>query len=349
MDTLAFTELLINWYTKNERNLPWRETSDPYKIWLSEVILQQTRIQQGIPYYYKFIENYPSIYDLANSSEQEVLLNWQGLGYYSRARNLLKCAAEIVAKYDGKFPNSYIELRHLPGIGPYTAAAISSIAFNQKVPAIDGNVYRVLSRIFDISLDITFGKGKKVFHNLAESLIPEHNPGIFNQALMEFGALQCTPKNPSCDLCPFHTHCQSRIKGNQLERPVKQKKPEKKIRNFNYYVFDYKGKIYMNKRSSGDIWQGLYDFYLVEPHNKLYSEPQEWYYNKNNSIVNVLDLTHKLTHQTIYARFHAIKLHTRQDFQNISKLGNGKFYSLEEVMNLPKPVLIHKFLKANIF
>lgn len=349
MNTLAFTEIIVNWYFENKRNLPWRETSDPYNIWLSEIILQQTRIQQGMPYYYRFIEKYPSVFKLAKASEQEVLRTWEGLGYYSRARNLLKCAKEVVSGFSGVFPNSYKELIKLPGIGPYTAAAIASIAFDEKVPAIDGNVYRVLSRLFNISLDISSGKGKKTFQKLAESLMPENDPGIFNQALMEFGAIQCTPQNPSCDICSFHTYCQARIKGLQNDRPVKLNKPKKTIRHFHYLVFNYEGRIYMNKRSTGDIWQGLYDFYLIEPNNKLSREPAGWVYYRKEHTVNIMDITHKLTHQTIYAKFHAINLNDEQDFLKISSFGSGKFYSIDEMINLPKPVLIRKFLKAKIF
>ena len=349
MDTPAFTENIFAWYFENKRNLPWRETSDPYKIWLSEIILQQTRIQQGLPYYNKFVEKFPSIFNLAKASEQEVLRTWQGLGYYSRARNLLKCANEVVSRFNGIFPNNYNELLKLPGIGPYTAAAIASIAFNEKVPAIDGNVYRILSRLFNISLDISSGKGKKAFQEIAESIMPENDPGIFNQALMEFGAIQCIPQNPSCVTCCFHTYCLARINGLQGVRPVKLNKPKKTIRNFHYFVYRYEDRIYMNKRSEGDIWQGLYDFHLVESNNNMVQEPAGWAYDRKQHTVNMVDITHKLTHQTILARFYAINLNNKQDYRKIIRLGPGKFYSIDEMINLPKPVLIEKFLKANIF
>src|SRR5690606_26841183 len=202
IDMRGFSKLLIDWYLQNRRELPWRETTDPYRIWSSEIILQQTRVAQGLPYYFSFVQAFPTVVDLASADEQQVLKLWQGLGYYSRARNLHATAREIARK-NGQFPSTYKELLKLKGIGSYTAAAIASFAFGEAVPAVDGNVFRVLSRIFGVDTDIASSAAKTVFMELAASLMPKDDPAIFNQALMEFGALQCVPKNPDCVRCVF--------------------------------------------------------------------------------------------------------------------------------------------------
>ena len=228
---------LISWYLINKRDLPWRKTKNPYKIWLSEIILQQTRVQQGLPYYWKFIAAYPTIQALALANEDEVLNLWQGLGYYSRARNMLKTARVINEQYEGCFPTNYNDLLKLNGIGEYTAAAIASFSFKEPVAVVDGNVYRVLSRLFDIDTPIDSGEGKKAFRFLADEVLDKVNPDTFNQAIMEFGALHCTPQKPDCNNCVLNGTCLSRVNGTISQRPVKKKKNASKQRFFVYKVF----------------------------------------------------------------------------------------------------------------
>ncbi|HEY0769642.1 MAG TPA: A/G-specific adenine glycosylase, partial [Sphingobacteriaceae bacterium] len=229
-----FPDKIVKWYSENKRSLPWRETKDPYRIWLSEIILQQTRVAQGLPYYLRFVERFPTVSHLASAPQDEVLRLWQGLGYYTRARNLQKCAQTIVEKYSRKFPRTYAELISLPGIGEYTAAAIASISFNEKVAVVDGNVFRVLSRVFGIDTPINSAEGKKGFSKLANDLIHETAPADYNQGLMEFGALFCTPKNPKCEECVFRKSCHAFQNGLQQQLPVKLKSKASRKRYFYY-------------------------------------------------------------------------------------------------------------------
>jgi len=259
-----FSAIIIDWYQDNHRKLHWRETVDPYKIWLSEVILQQTRVAQGLPYYERFIISFPTVFDLAVAPSQKVLRLWQGLGYYSRARNLHRCAKQVVEKFNGHFPNSFNELTKLPGVGDYTAAAIASIAFREPVAVVDGNVYRVLARVFGIEKDIASGEGKKYFFSLANKLIDKTRPDLFNQALMEFGALHCLPKNPKCGECIFSKSCNANQRNLQAVLPVKSKKLKIKTRYFYYFILINKNKVLLKRRTEKDIWQGLNDFYLIE-------------------------------------------------------------------------------------
>ena len=269
----SFANQLVNWYNSNKRPLPWRETKDPYKIWLSEIILQQTRVSQGLPYYLKFMTEFPTIHDLAKANEQKVLSLWQGLGYYSRARNLHQCAIYISDKLGGKFPSSYLELLKLPGIGPYTAAAIASIAFGEAVPVVDGNVYRVLSRLFGIEADIGQSKNREIFYEHALQLIQNQDPDTFNQAMMEFGAMHCMPRNPLCEECFVSSECYANLHGKQESFPIKSKKIKVRKRYFNYIVFFFEDGLLMRERSEGDIWQGLNDFYCIES-GQLFDEEE---------------------------------------------------------------------------
>ena len=257
---IQITPLLINWYSREKRDLPWRITRNPYAIWLSEIILQQTRVTQGTPYYEKFIKAYPTVHNLAAASEQEVLKLWEGLGYYSRARNLHKAARQVSKEYGGTFPNSYIELLKLKGIGPYTAAAIASICFHEKVPAVDGNVFRLISRLFGIHENINKASTRKIFEKTIDLIMPSSAPGDFNQAMMEFGALICTPR-PRCENCDLQFNCISFKEKTQHILPIKKKKIKIKTRVLFYWIFTYQEKICLNKRIKGDIWEGLWDFY----------------------------------------------------------------------------------------
>lgn len=264
MQPETFATNLLAWYDQNKRDLPWRGIQNPYFIWVSEVILQQTRVNQGMPYYLRFVEKYPTVADMAAATEKDVLRLWQGLGYYSRARNMLHTAQIIVAEHDGKFPDNYKALKKLKGIGDYTASAIASFAFNEKVATVDGNVFRVLARVFGIEEDIASLKGKKTFAALAKTLLPDEQTANYNQSVMEFGALYCKPTSPDCPNCIFKADCVAANTNKQDILPIKAKKNVVKKRYFHYLVFEYDKKLLLKERGEGDIWQGLYDFVLVE-------------------------------------------------------------------------------------
>jgi len=350
---MDFSNRLRVWYLKNKRDLPWRETNDPYFIWLSEIILQQTRVNQGLNYYLQFIENYPDIFSLASASRDEVFKLWQGLGYYNRADNLLTTAKIIAEKRDGQFPDDHEALLELPGIGPYTSAAIASMAFNVTVPVIDGNVYRVLSRIFGITKAINSTEGKREFNRLANELIDRKEPGMYNQAIMEFGALHCKPSNPDCINCIFSNDCYAYAKGLIKELPAKNPKKKARQRFFHYFMIHYtnnsgKGKVYLKKRVNGDIWKNLYDFLLVESKKKVVLNDAKitemlWkeFGIEDPEIEQVSkEYVHKLTHQTIHARFIIVKV--------AKKLNRSeKFVILankNKLVNYPVPRLIEQFL-----
>jgi len=282
-----FSKKIISWYEENKRDLPWRHTRDPYKIWLSEIILQQTRIAQGLPYYNRFVESFPDIISLADAKEDRVLRLWQGLGYYSRARNLHACAKKVRDELGGIFPQSFQELKKLPGIGSYTAAAIASFAFHEPVAVVDGNVYRVLARVLGSDQDISSSEGKAFFYEKANELIDKRQPDIYNQALMEFGALHCTPQNPKCDSCIFVKSCFAYQNGMQGVLPVNAKKQSIRKRYFTYIVIEYRGRLFMKKRQHGDIWNGLYDFFLIE--SPRLSKPEKTL--KENAALNRLHPT----------------------------------------------------------
>jgi A/G-specific adenine glycosylase len=345
-----FSEKLIDWYRVNHRDLPWRKTVDPYKIWLSEIMLQQTRVAQGLPYYKEFVKTFPSVFDLAKAPEQKVLRLWQGLGYYSRARNLHHCAKEIVNNYNGEFPNSFQELKKLKGIGPYTAAAIASIAFRESVAVVDGNVFRVLSRVFGIDKDTTSDEGKKYFFSFANVLIDKNQPDLFNQAVMEFGALHCLPKNPKCYECVFSKNCEANQKNLQALLPVKSKKLKVKTRYFNYFVIHSKNGILMHERNGKDIWRGLYDFYLIETsrNKKAASLIKEDKFLSKSTIIRESEVyKHILSHQKLKVKFIELrKSFSKKDEVMAGNLGLKKF-TIKEIAKLPKPILIDRFLKEN--
>lgn len=288
---MGFAATVISWFRQNGRDLPWRQTRDPYAIWLSEVILQQTRIEQGRPYWERFMKRWPTVEALAAATEDEVLRQWQGLGYYSRARNLLTAARQVTAQ--GGFPSTFKELLTLKGVGTYTAAAIASIAFDEPVAVVDGNVYRVLARYLGISTPINSTEGKKEFALLAQSLLPPQEPAAYNQALMDFGAMQCTPASPACHHCPLMETCSACQQGNVSTLPVKLRTLKVKERHFSYIYIRYKGQTALRRRPSGDIWQGLYEPLLIED-GVLDMEP-----------VRLLrqNVKHVLTHRVIYADF----------------------------------------------
>ena len=318
-----FLTTIYKWYNINKRDLPWRKDRDPYKIWLSEIILQQTRVEQGKNYFYSFVENYPTVNDLANAHEDEVLKLWQGLGYYSRARNLHASAKIIASQYNGIFPNDYKSILALKGVGPYTAAAIASIAFSLPYPAVDGNIYRVLSRYYGIETPIDSTAGKKEFQQLAEDLIQGQDPGMHNQALMEFGALQCVPKSPICENCPVADSCFAYKNGLISQLPIKEKKTKQRHRYFYYYLYDMGDSILLDKRSGNDIWQNLYQLPLIE-HKKALSDSEllEADHPVKHLQVNIKNISgqkkHVLSHQIIHAKL--IYLEVQSNFNNPSPL-----------------------------
>lgn len=349
-----FAPTLINWYNRHKRDLPWRNTDNPYYIWLSEVILQQTRVVQGMPYYNNFIQTFPTVESLANASEEEVLRLWQGLGYYSRARNLHATAKMVVDVFGGNFPDNYAQLLTLKGVGTYTAAAIASFAFGENVAVLDGNVYRVLARVFGEETDIASNNAKKVFSALATSLLPTQNVDTYNQAIMEFGAIQCTPSSPNCMFCPLALECVANATGQVGVLPIKSKKGVVKERFFNYFVIEQQGNFAMNKRTGKGIWQGMYDFYLREFDTTTETLDDitindQWLINMlKNAIIKreSATYTHILTHQRIQTKFwHLVVNH---DFSLIlpSELA---WFTLNEVDDLPKSTLVNNYLKEFVF
>lgn len=352
LDIEIFVNQLIRWYSHQKRDLPWRKTNDPYKIWLSEIILQQTRVSQGLPYYLAFIEKYPTVLDLAKASEQEILRLWQGLGYYSRARNLHFCAKTVVADYNGEFPKTFDELLKLKGIGRYTAAAIASSAFNQPNAVVDGNVYRVLSRVFGIYDDIAETKTAKVFEKLANELIPKTKAGEYNQAIMDFGAIQCTPKSPACAICPMSSGCYAFNKGEIEKLPVKSKKVKVKKVFFNYIVFEHANKLLLHERNENGIWQGLHQFHLIESNSKA-SEEDVLNQVLRTPYIEVKEISeevkHVLTHRQIFARFFRLQVNDLNTFANIQSELKLKAHTLEEVQDIPKPILIENYLKKAFY
>lgn len=304
------------WYHKNKRTLPWRKEKDPYKIWLSEIILQQTRVEQGMQYYYRFIEQFPDIHTLAKANEQTVLKLWQGLGYYNRARNLHTTARYIVNELNGKFPQSYKELIKLKGVGAYTAAAIASFAYNEQIPAIDGNVARVIARLFGVNRPVNTTSGAKELQTIAGQLIPPANSGMFNQAMIEFGAIQCTPRNPQCESCPLKEVCYAYKNGQVDKLPVKNKQIKQRNRYFNYLKIHSGNSLFLQKRTGNDIWRNLYEFPLIETRKQINPEAvlqlQEWQQILKNLSLELLYVSplikHQLSHQRIYGRIFAIRL-----------------------------------------
>lgn len=347
-----FTASLLKWYNPNARLLPWKGIKHPYLIWLSEIILQQTRVEQGLPYYNAFKNKYPTVKHLAKAKEDEVMKLWQGLGYYSRARNMHATAKYIVKDLNGKFPDNYKEILKLKGIGPYTAAAIASFAFNEPHAVVDGNVFRVLSRFFGIKNPIDSIEGKEKFNKLANQLINKSTPGKYNQAIMDFGATCCTPSNPSCIQCPLQKKCFACKNGSVDMLPVRSKKLVKKERFFNFLVIQSGNKICIEKRNGKDIWKNLYQFPLIETPKEIKQKElrsrNEWNsaFKKNKPIIQPNYMTYKqlLTHQKIHVKFWEIRINNyfceskNQLFINVKRLGKYAF-----------PKIIDGYLKEKLY
>jgi A/G-specific adenine glycosylase len=344
---MDFTNSLQQWYLQNKRDLPWRKTVDPYKIWLSEIMLQQTRVAQGTPYFLSFIRAFPSVFDLAKANEEQVLKLWQGLGYYSRARNLHKTAQYVAHELSGIFPDNYNDLLKLKGVGEYTAAAIASFSYNEAVPVVDGNVFRVLSRYFNIETDIAAASAKKEFAALAFELMPKDNPALFNQAIMEFGALQCVPKSPNCGICIFNSSCAALQKKKVDLLPVKSKKLKVRNRFFNYLVVsDDNENTLIQKRTAKGIWHNLYEFPLIETDGPedfdfIAANIKDEFF-KNNSVTSIEDcneknIIHKLSHQHLHIKFWKIRVD--------GTIENG--IDAKTLKTFPFPIVIFNFIEMN--
>lgn len=312
----SFTQKLLKWYSANPRSMPWKNTREPYKIWLSEIILQQTRVEQGLPYYERITKKFPTVNHLANASEDEVLKLWEGLGYYTRARNLHAAAKQVVNDFGGKFPDTHEEILKLKGVGPYSAAAIASFAFDMPYAVVDGNVFRVLARYFGIREAVDSTKGKRTFTELAQKLLDKNHPADYNQAIMNFGALVCKPAHPECNTCIFKKECVAFTRNAVFAFPVKEKKITIRNRWFNFLVLENELEIIIEKRNEKDIWKGLYQFPLVET-NTYQSEAdfvKSWkkssFFSKKKISIKGISkvMKHKLTHQTIFAQFFRVEL-----------------------------------------
>ena len=343
---MEFSKLLIQWYLQNKRDLPWRKNTHPYPVWLSEIMLQQTRVAQGMPYFFKFIEAFPTVKDLADAPEEQVLKLWQGLGYYSRARNLHGTAKYIAYELNGKFPGSYKELVKLKGVGDYTAAAIASICYGEPVPVVDGNVYRVLSRYFGVEIDISSSSAKAEFKALAAQHLPKNKASEFNQAMMEFGALQCVPKNPDCSVCVLNSGCVAYNTGKVNSLPVKLKKTKVVNRYFNYIVLnDAEGRSIVNKRSGKGIWHNLYEFPLIETDHPVPEDEMEEIIKNYESLgfepqnITLLSDTviHKLSHQHLHIRF----------WEALADTEVEGAMQRDEIKQYPFPIVVHNFIEKH--
>lgn len=334
-----FGRAITGWYLKNKRDLPWRQEKDAYKIWLSEIILQQTQVVQGLNYYLKFTQKYPEVKDLAMAPEDEVLRMWQGLGYYSRARNLHASAKLIQDTFKGKFPSTFLQIKELKGVGDYTAAAIASFAYGLPHAVVDGNVYRVLSRVFGIKTPIDASQAKKEFQELADELLDKKNPALYNQAIMEFGSQYCKPVNPDCENCILNDKCYAFKHGMVADLPIKAKKTKIRNRYFNYLVLaDKNGDLLIHKRQGGDIWQGLYEFTLIESETPL--TPQQLFKTKEFTeqvkskftiSYTSVEYKHILSHQHLYAKFYVLSL------QETFKISSGQISDKNSIItSIPK-------------
>ncbi|MDM1065177.1 A/G-specific adenine glycosylase [Myroides odoratimimus] len=342
--TMIFSNKLITWYLENKRFLPWRETKNPYAIWLSEIILQQTRVAQGLPYFEAFLTTYPTVKDLADAPEDDVMRLWQGLGYYSRARNLHATAKKVAYELNGVFPPNYKELLTLKGVGEYTAAAIASIAYDEVVPVVDGNVFRVLSRVYGITSDISTNTTKKEFQALAATLIPQHDPATFNQAIMDFGAIQCTPKSPDCPSCPYIKECVAYQTNQVAVLPIKLSKVKVKKRYLDFIIFiDKDGNTHIEQRTAKDIWQQLYQFpvfdsftHHVEDIDSALRERYDTLYIKEIKELTIDAIIHQLSHQKLHIKFWCVQIEATPSLQT----------SWEDLNKFGFPIVIHNFITS---
>ncbi len=339
------SEALIDWYLAEKRDLPWRNTHDPYKIWISEVILQQTRVVQGISYYFAFLERFATLKSLAEADLEQVLSLWQGLGYYSRARNLHAAARQIVAIYDGKFPETYLELLKIKGIGEYTAAAIASFAFGEDVAVMDGNVLRVLARFFEVNENILSTKGRKAIKAIALQCLPKGKSATYNQAIMELGALICKPKQPLCYRCPIALGCSARQNSSQDKFPLRKHEVKRKTRFLNYLIFSSSCGLLMKLRKEKDIWEGLYDFFELDSTKIIDSNfVHEFlcqYQVKFDTLLFLARFTHKLTHQDLEISAWYVEVERLP-----ASMVDMEWIAPNELSAKPKPAAISKLIAA---
>jgi A/G-specific adenine glycosylase len=345
---LNFTSTLLHWHAKdNTREMPWKGVKDPYKIWLSEIILQQTRVEQGLAYYNRFISTYPTVFDLAKAKDQTVFKLWEGLGYYNRCRNLLATARVIVKTFHGKFPNDYETLLTLKGVGPYTAAAIASFAFNAPHAVLDGNVFRVIARYEGIDVPTDTTVGKKMFETRAAALLDKKNAGLYNQAIMDFGATVCKPLAPNCNNCPLQKTCVAYATAQVNQLPIKEKQLVKKERRLYYFLLQVNDEIWVTERKHKDIWQGLFEFYVLDARKKmLWNETGTQLFLKEQLGIPSIKMLHRsqeikqtLTHQIITAQFIRVALSKKP-----SSITSGKWQKMDQLKKLPFPKLINQYL-----
>ncbi|MDR2139803.1 MAG: A/G-specific adenine glycosylase [Tannerella sp.] len=347
------SEIFFTWYEENKRDLPWRQTKDPYLIWISEIILQQTRVVQGMEYYLRFVRRFPDVTSLAEATQETVLKYWQGLGYYSRARNLHEAAKDIQTRFHGTFPQRYEDILSLRGVGEYTAAAIASFAWNRPYPVVDGNVFRVLGRLYAIQTPIDTGEGKKQYSELARLIMNPQMAGLHNQAVMEFGALQCVPQNPDCRQCPFENRCMGYASGNPQQFPVRQHRTKTRNRYFHYlYIIYDREYTYLYRRTQNDIWKGLFELPLIETERTMdFAELRETpafrkLFNATGTSALTVEksgVKHVLSHQILYATFYRAEIQTEnaalRDYLKIEKSTLG---------NYPVPKLIYNYLSETV-
>ncbi len=345
---MNFNSLILAYFDENKRDLPWRATNDPFKIWLSEIILQQTRVDQGMKFYHDFTCEFETIFDLAAADEQKVLRLWQGLGYYSRARNLHATAMHLAQECNGIFPTDFAELKKLKGIGDYTAAAIASIAFQQAVPAVDGNMYRVFSRYFNIENDLSASATKKIFWDIGMEVIDPKRPGDFNQAIMDLGATICTPKNFQCDRCPLNESCEALRLNKVATLPIKTKKTKVSNRFFHFIIMEDQQRVILSKRTGKDVWQNLYTFPLIETETDLLDHG--WVIDKqlDAALSFVSEEKHILSHQNLFIKFWELPL-KEEELIDLSTLENNLFVDLDSLDEFPFPKPIEKIINSKYF
>ncbi len=344
---MSFSERILAWYSTHKRALPWRETKNPYVIWLSEIILQQTRVEQGMPYFLRFVDNYPNVTKFADADEADILRLWQGLGYYSRARNMHKASKQVIDLHKGVFPVDYHDLLKLPGVGEYTAAAISSFANNQPYAVLDGNVFRVLARYFGINEPINSTTGKKIFANLAAEMLDLNNPAEYNQAIMDFGSMQCKPKNPNCEECILRLDCVAYQDNLVDQLPQKIKAKKSRDRFFHYFIVQKEDSVLMSQRTEGDVWANLFEFPMIETTTDLnvaelvqMKEYQEAFGNIQPIQIKG-QVKHILSHQNIFAKFYSLNI----DNMELGKKNHWNYCLLENLDKLAKHKLISSFVE----
>lgn len=343
---MNFNYLILSYFDKNKRDLPWRDTKDAFRIWLSEIILQQTRVDQGMKFYNNFIHEFETIFDLANADEQKVLKLWQGLGYYSRARNLHFTSQYIANELEGKFPDNFNDLKKLKGVGDYTAAAIASIVYNEAVPAVDGNMFRVFARYFNIDDDISLPKTKKIFWDLGLQIIDQKRPGDFNQAVMDLGATICTPKLAKCDSCPLNESCEA-LRLNKVNKlPVKLKKVKVTNRHLHFIVIENEGEIALSKRIGKDVWLNLFTFPKIETDTDLLDKGWIFEYNLEDKLSFISEEKHILSHQNLFIKYWKLNV-SLKDINHFKQDLDFEMISLNDLEHYPLPKPIEKFINKH--